>query len=81
MFAASANYPGIAFDTLAVSAADHGVQCELPASPCGNCRQVMAEYQKKFGKPLKIILAGEKRIRKFWKVDDVLPFIFDSLKV
>ena len=26
-------------------------------------------------------LKGEKRIRKFWKVDDVLPFIFDSLKV
>ena len=81
MFAASANYPDVAFDTLAVSAADHGVQCELPASPCGNCRQVMAEYQKKYGKPLKVILAGQKRIRKFWKVDDVLPFIFDSLKV
>lgn len=81
MFAASANYPDVPFDTLAVSAADHGIQCELPASPCGSCRQVMAEYQKKYGRPLKIILVGEKRIRKFWKVDDVLPFIFDSLKV
>ena len=81
MFAASANYPDVPFDTLAVSASDHGVQCELPASPCGSCRQVMAEYQKKYGRPLKIILVGEKRIRKFWKVDDVLPFIFDSLKV
>lgn len=81
MFAASANYPDVPFDTLAVSAADHGIQCELPASPCGSCRQVMAEYQKKYGRPIKIILVGEKRIRKFWKVDDVLPFIFDSLKV
>ena len=81
MFAASANYPDVPFDTLAVSASDHGIQCELPASPCGSCRQVMAEYQKKYGRPLKIILVGEKRIRKFWKVDDVLPFIFDSLKV
>ena len=81
MFAASANYPDVPFDTLAVSASDHGVQCELPASPCGSCRQVMAEYQKKYGRPIKIILVGEKRIRKFWKVDDVLPFIFDSLKV
>ncbi|MBO4340021.1 MAG: cytidine deaminase [Bacteroidales bacterium] len=81
MFAASANYPDIAFDTIAIAAADHGVLCELPASPCGSCRQVMAEYQKKYGKPLKVILVGEKRIRKFSKVDDVLPFIFDSLKV
>jgi len=81
MFAASANYPGVAFDTLVISASDHGVACELPASPCGGCRQVMAEYQKKAGKPLKVILVGSKRIRKFWKVDDILPFIFDSLKV
>ena len=80
MFAAGANYPEVAMDTLAVAGADHGVLCESPASPCGNCRQVMAEYQTKFGKPLKVILVGSKRIRKFGKVDDLLPFIFDSLK-
>ena len=39
----------------------------------------MAEYQKKHGKPMKIILVGSKRIRKFGCVDDLLPFIFDSL--
>lgn len=80
MFAAGANYPNVAMDTLAVAGSDHGVLCESPASPCGNCRQVMAEYQKKFGRPLHIILIGSKRIRKFGKVDDLLPFIFDSLK-
>ena len=80
MFWASANYPGVPFVCLAISAADKGVPCEYPASPCGGCRQVMAEYQKKFGKPLEIILVGSKKIRKFSRVDDVLPFIFDSLK-
>ena len=81
MFAAGANYPDMAMETLAVAGSDHGVLCESPASPCGNCRQVMAEYQKKYGRPLSIILIGSKRIRKFGKVDDLLPFIFDSLKV
>ena len=81
MFWASANHPGVAFDTLAVVGADHGVLCESPATPCGSCRQVMAEYQKKFKRPLKIILIGSKRLYKFSKVDDLLPFIFDSLKV
>ena len=81
MFWASANYPDVAFDTLAIAGADHGVLCESPASPCGACRQVMAEYQKKYGRPLKTIWVGEKRIRKFEKVEDILPFIFDSLKV
>ena len=81
MFWASANYPDVAFDTLAIAGADHGVLCESPASPCGACRQVMAEYQKKYGRPLKTIWVGAKRIRKFQNVDDILPFIFDSLKV
>ena len=81
MFYAGANYPDIPFDTLAIAGSDHGVLCESPASPCGACRQVMAEYQKKHNKPFNIILVGSKRIRKFHCVDDVLPFIFDSLTV
>ncbi len=79
MFWAGANYPDVPLDTLVVAGSDHGVLCESPASPCGACRQVMAEYQKKHKKPLKIILVGSKRIRKFKCVDDLLPFIFDSL--
>lgn len=81
MFWAGANYPDVPFDTLVVAGADHGVLCESPASPCGACRQVMAEYQKKHNKPLKIILVGSKRIRKFACVEDLLPFIFDSLVI
>jgi len=81
MFWAGANYPDLPFDTMAIAGADKGVLCESPASPCGACRQVMAEYQKKSGRPLKTIWVGEKRIRKFQKVEDILPFIFDSLKV
>ena len=41
----------------------------------------MAEYQKKQGKPMEVILVGSKRIRKFACVDDLLPFIFDSLSL
>ena len=81
MFWASANYPDVPFDTLAIAGADKGILCESPASPCGACRQVMAEYQKKYGRPLRTIWVGSKRIRKFENVDDILPFIFDSLKV
>lgn len=81
MFFAGANYPDIPFETLAIAGSDHGVLCDSPASPCGACRQVMAEYQKKHNHPFNIILVGSKRIRKFHCVDDVLPFIFDSLSV
>ena len=79
MFAASANHPGVPFDTLAIIAGRHGDTCAFPASPCGSCRQVMAEFQKKSKRPLKVILIGTKRILKFERVEDLLPFIFDSL--
>ena len=81
MFWAGANYPDVPMETLAVAGSDHGVLCESPASPCGACRQVMAEYQKKHKHPLQIILVGSKRIRKFSCVEDLLPFIFDSLTI
>ena len=81
MFAAGANHPGVAFDTLAIVGANGDDVCELPAAPCGGCRQVMAEYQRLYGHPLKVILIGKHAIYKFAKVDDLLPLIFDSLKV
>lgn len=81
MFAAGANHPGVAFDTLAIVGGNGAEVCEMPAAPCGGCRQVMAEYQRLYGRPLKVILIGTHSIYKFSKVEDLLPLIFDSLKV
>ncbi len=80
MFAAGANYPDLAFDCIAIVASDPDGMCDDPATPCGECRQVMAEYQNKGKRPFKVILVGAKKIWKFDRVDDILPFIFDSLK-
>jgi cytidine deaminase len=81
MFAASANHPGVPFDTLAIVGGNGAEVCEMPAAPCGGCRQVMAEYQRLYDRPLRIILIGSHAIYKFDKVEDILPLIFDSLKV
>ncbi len=78
MFAANANHPGKAMVALAVAGGFNYQITFSPVSPCGACRQVMAEYQKLGGRPMNIILYGTGRIRKFEKVDDILPFIFDS---
>ena len=80
MFHAGANHPGVAFDTLAIAGGNGGEVCEMPAAPCGACRQVMAEYQRLYDRPLRVILIGTKVIYKFEKVDDLLPLIFDSLE-
>ena len=79
MFYASATYPESAMTDIAITASQEGVLCDNPATPCGACRQVMAQYQTKGGKPMGILLVGGKKIWKFEKVDDLLPLIFDSI--
>ena len=79
MFAAGAAYPGVAMVSLAIVAGPSYGLCTEPATPCGACRQVMAEYQKIGGKPMSIILMGGDKIWKFERVEDVLPFIFNSI--
>ncbi len=79
LFYASANYPENAVMSIAVVASQNGIVCENPATPCGACRQVMAQYQLKGGRPMSIILVGGKKVWKFEKVDDILPLIFDSI--
>lgn len=79
MFYASATYPDSIIESIAVTASQNGILCDSPASPCGACRQVMAQYQTKGGRPMTIILVGGKKVWKFDKVDDLLPLIFDSI--
>ena len=79
MFAAGANYPGLDMESIAVVARQDGRICSSPAAPCGACRQVMAQYQTKSGKPMSVILVGADRIMKFSRVDDLLPLIFDNI--
>lgn len=78
LFAAHAGYPDLAVRAIAVTACRHGRMLSEPAWPCGACRQVLAESQKRAGNPVRIIVGGKDRIIVFSCVDDVLPFIFDG---
>ena len=79
LFYASAKRPDAPMKALAIAAGQNGRLCETPATPCGACRQVMAQYQTKSGRPMSVLLIGADKIWKFEKVDDLLPLIFDSI--
>ncbi len=79
LFYAGATHPDKAVIKLAIAAGQNGKLCDTPATPCGACRQVMAQYQFKGGRPMEVLLIGARNIWKFSKVDDLLPLIFDSI--
>ena len=79
LFYASASRPDKAMVAIAIAAGQDGQLCDMPATPCGACRQVMAQYQLKSGLPMRVLLVGAHKIWRFEKVDDLLPLIFDSI--
>ncbi len=79
MFAASARYPDKDMVSIALAGGVLGRLGENPATPCGACRQVMAQYQAKSGKPMSVLMVADGKILKFDRVDDILPLIFNSI--
>ncbi len=79
LFYAHAHREGADIVEVAVAACQEGKLCGSPATPCGDCRQVMAEFQTESGRPMSVLLVGAEKIWKFERVESLLPFIFDSL--
>jgi cytidine deaminase len=78
LFAANANNPTTPVEALAVACFTDGLFTNDPASPCGACRQVMLETEHRFGKPMKVILYGERECYVFDSATDLLPVCFTS---
>lgn len=55
IFSASAQYPGVPIQELAVVAKPLTSDPDLTISPCGSCRQVMIEYERVQDEPMKIM--------------------------
>ncbi len=52
---------------------------DRPVSPCGICRQSLAEYQQRMQKPIRIILSGmEGKVQIIEDAAQLLPLAFGS---
>lgn len=77
---ALATYPNASIDSIAISAVVDGAEKEEPIYPCGACRQVMVESEKRGATPIKVI-AGGKRITHVIKgIDSLMPFAFEEIE-
>lgn len=78
-FSAGAQYPGIPIKTIAITALSPKFAIDQPVTPCGDCRQVMAEYEERYKKNIRVILSGETG--KIYVVDSIkvlLPLMFSG---
>jgi len=75
--AAITNFPDDRPVTIAITAiSDEGSTAES-VSPCGNCRQVIAEEENRWGKRIRILLAGKKKTIEIDGIDQLLPLQFN----
>src|SRR3954464_1629963 len=82
IYAAGANHPDVAIHTIAITCRAKNFEVDEPLSPCGACRQAIAEYETRHGSKIRILLAGEKgKIRMVKSVADLLPFMFNEEKL
>ena len=75
LFSAGANDPDATVSTLTLVALRNGViQDEI--SPCGACRQVLLETERRQGIPIKIVLCGQREVRILDSALSLMPLAF-----
>jgi len=66
-------------DTLAIAARNERDEfLASPIPPCGACRQVMLETEKRYNHPMRILLYGTEGIYEIRGVNGLLPLSFDA---
>lgn len=79
LFHFGATHPSESIESIAVFAKGDLLPEEECVTPCGSCRQVMLESEKRQGKPIRLILAAESgKTLIFDSVKDLMVFPFGT---
>ncbi len=82
LFYASSQYPNETVVSLAITGKSDHFTTTDPITPCGSCRQVIAETEKKQGSEIRVIMKGEKGVARIVEgIDSLLPMVFHEEKL
>lgn len=78
IFYAGGKYPDVKIKAIAVTCKAENQLITDPVSPCGACRQSIAEYETRYSQKIKMIMAGESgRVFVAESIDSLLPLMFN----
>ncbi|MEG1622922.1 MAG: cytidine deaminase [Alistipes sp.] len=72
LFYLQANYANDPIQTLAIASNPSDRECY----PCGQCRQVMVDVERRQGSPMRVIMSGHGSATLVETAADLLPFTF-----
>jgi len=82
IFSAGARYPDEAIEIMAITAKSTNFKVDKPISPCGACRQVIAEYEFRHSNNIKILLMGEiGSVYEVASIKELLPLVFKEKRL
>ncbi len=79
LYQAVSNFPDAKIVSIIITASPESTGLSVPITPCGSCRQSIAEYESKQDSPIAIYFKGETgKIYKSASLNNLLPLIFNK---
>lgn len=79
LFAAASQHPETVIKAVAITACFHDSKELLSVSPCGDCRQVLAEYEHRYQSGIRMILtSGNGQVLVMEDAMTLLPLMFNA---
>jgi cytidine deaminase len=77
LFFAQAECPEIAAESIAIYASSSEFKLDQPVTPCGSCRQVIAEHEARHHRKIRIIMGNNNsHVQIVEGIESLLPLMF-----